>query len=60
MIKESISTCSKLVGGDFKWLDLQSECVEGEGWHHDQSLLSVAHVGAAQRAPQVVQTGVAG
>ena len=58
MIKES--TCSKLGGGDIEGLDLQSECVEGEDRHHGQRLLCVAHVGAAQCARQVVQTGVTG
>lgn len=54
------STCSKLFGGDFKGLDLQSECVEGEGWYDSQNLLCVAHVGVAKRTPQVVETSVAG
>lgn len=58
--QESICTCSKLVGGDFKRLDLQSECVEGEGWYHSQNLLCVAHVRAAKRTSQVVETGVTG
>lgn len=54
------STCSKLVVGDFKGLDLQFECVEREGWRHGQNLLCVAHVGATKRTAQVVETGVAG
>lgn len=57
-IKETFCTCSKLVGGDLEGLDLQFECVEGEGRYHSQSLLCVAHVGASLRTPQVVETGV--
>lgn len=58
MIIEIICTCSKLVVCDIKGLDLQSECDEGEGWCHGQSLLGAAPVGAAKRTPQVVQAGV--
>ena len=59
MVKDRLSTCSELFGGDSKGLDLQSERVEGEGWYYNQSLLCVAHVGVAHCTPQVVQTGVA-
>lgn len=60
MVTQSICTCIELVSGDLKWLDLQSECVERKAWHHSQSLLCVAHVGASQGAAQVVQTAVTG
>lgn len=59
-MKASLCTCSKLVGGDSKGLYLQTECVEGERWRHGQNLLCVAHVGVAERATQVAQTGVTG
>lgn len=55
-----IITCCKLLRCDAKRLHLQSEGVESEGRHHLQGLLRVAHVGAAQRASQEVQTGVTG
>ncbi len=60
MTKETLCTCRKLLVSDSEGLDLQSECIEREGWYHSQNLLCVAHVGAAQCTPQVVETGVAG
>lgn len=59
-MKGSLCTCSELVGGDLKGLYLQSEGVEGERWRDGQNLLCVAHVGVAERAAQVAQTGVTG
>lgn len=59
-MKGSLCTCSKLVGGDSKGLNLQIERVEGEGWRHNQNLLCFAHVGVAQRATQVAQAAVTG
>lgn len=58
-LKEA-STCSKLVGGDSKGLDLQAERVEGEHRRHSQDLLCVAHVGVTKGATQVAQTGIIG
>lgn len=59
-MKGSLCTCSELAGGDSKGLNLQTERVEGERWRHDQNLLCVAHVGVAECAAQVAQTGVTG
>lgn len=53
-------TRRKLVGGDVERLDLQAERIERKVWRHSQDLLSVAHVGVAEGALQVVQTGVIG
>lgn len=55
-----LRTRCKLVGGDAERLDLQAERVERKVWRHHQDLLGIAHVGVAQRALQVVETGVAG
>lgn len=41
-------------------MDLQAERVERKVWRHSQDPLGVAHVGVAECALQVVETGVTG
>lgn len=53
-------TRRKLVGGDFERLDLQAERIERKDWRHSEDLLGVAHVGVAEGALQVVETGIIG